>query len=46
MLRVTSKNKVYFIGKAHEIVEFFDELCNKYELNTPFIQIIENYLKS
>ena len=46
MLRVTSKNKVYFVGKAHEIVEAFDELCNKYESNTPFIQIIEEFLKS
>ncbi|MGF7057027.1 hypothetical protein [Brassicibacter mesophilus] len=46
MLRITSKNKVYFIGKAHEIVEAFDELCNKYELDTPLIQIIDDYLKS
>jgi hypothetical protein len=46
MLRITSKNKVYFIGKAHEIVEAFDELCNKYELGTPLIQIIDDYLKS
>jgi len=46
MIRVTARNKMVLVGKAHEIVEAFDELCNKYELNTPFIQIIEEILKN
>lgn len=46
MLRVTLKNKVFFIGKAHEIVEAFEDLCNKYDLDTPLVQIIDDCLNS
>lgn len=44
MYKLTYKNKIVLVGKAYEIVELLDELCIKYELNTPIIQIIEDDL--
>ena len=46
MLRVTSKNRIYFVGKAFEVIESIDELCEKYDLDTPLIKIIDEILRN
>ncbi|KNF07419.1 hypothetical protein CLPU_17c00440 [Gottschalkia purinilytica] len=45
MLRITSKNKIYFVGKSYEVIEAIENLSLKYSPNTTILEIIDDLLK-
>lgn len=46
MIKVTIRNRLFFIGKLDEIIEALDDMMITYGKDATLIEVIENYLKA
>ncbi|WP_352420046.1 hypothetical protein [Proteiniborus sp.] len=46
MIKITSKNNLFFIGKVDEVIEAIDNMLITYGENATLAEIIKHYLKA
>mgnify|MGYP000400680049 CR=1 FL=1 len=46
MIKITIKNRIFFIGKIEEIIEIIDDIITTYGKDAKLLDIIENCLKT